>query len=184
MKVVANSFEDPTRAEELVQKAYKERYFNMLKENESRKLTKEQRKLKIKQKYENDWKKECKQILFRLNGVPSKKQLFQLRKNAKKFCNSGFVCYSLNNTKKVIILIEGGNLTTRKMRRVIENRIKWKDEQIECKFLWEGLVKKKLLKRFNCKEFPLESDVKNFLESRGLLYYWNFACYSNINKLN
>lgn len=120
----SNAIQDPTKAEEVVKNAYKERMNRMLKDNESRKLSKEQRRDKIRKKFERSLTKECQVLLVKITNEPTKKQLYKLRKNAKQLYITGFIG-NYEDCDNFMLYAEGSELGINKFKTLITRRIKW-----------------------------------------------------------
>jgi len=131
MKILGDqAIQDPSQVEKIVRKAYQERYLKMIKENEQRKLTKEQRKEKVKRKFERDSKKEVRACLFKIENLSCKKNRFRIDKNCQQLYLTG-VCLmakknNINNLPSMVYA-EGGPLAIKKLKNLLLRRIKWND---------------------------------------------------------
>ncbi len=206
MRVLGSkAIQDPTKAESIVQKAYRERMTKMLKDNESRKLTKQQRNEKIRKKIEKSLAKECQVLLVKLSEFPSKKQLYKIRTNAKQLYLCGFIGGHENNETKMIY-VEGCELAISKFKKLISKRIDWSKEvdneesdsnnnindtennnntntnniskrkiEIKCEILWQGLTKNKVFKRFKPFKAKNENEFRKFLHEKKLECFWGLV---------
>lgn len=211
MRVLGSkAIQDPTKAEEIVQKAYRDRMARMLKDNESRKLSKQQKHEKIRKKFEKSLSKECQILLVRLSEFPSKKQLYKLRTNAKQLFLCGFVG-GHENCKTKMIYVEGCELAISKFKKLITKRINWSIEvakegndefnsekesilvkeiskgdkvktEVKCDILWQGLSKAKIFKRFKPLRAKNENELRKFLHEKKLECFWSLV--KNQNKEN
>ena len=100
----------------------------MVKENEERKLTKEQKADKIKRKFDRDSKKEVRACLFKIQNLTAKKIRFKIDRNSKQLYLTG-VCLMMrkNNPQNLpsLIYVEGGPLAIKKLKNLLLKRIDW-----------------------------------------------------------
>ena len=112
------AIQDPSKIEKEVKKAYEERYQLMMKSNEERKLTKDQKADKIRRKFERDIKKDCKACLFRIDDLSDVKKKFKLDMNAKQLFLTGICIFNNKNSGlglPNLLLVEGGPLAIKKL---------------------------------------------------------------------
>jgi U4/U6 small nuclear ribonucleoprotein PRP3 len=135
MKILGDqAIQDPSQVERLVRKAYEERHAKMLRDNESRKLTKEQRADKIKRKLDRDSKKEVRACLFKVQNISANKIRFKIDRNAQQLYLTGLCLMTKKNNSDNLpnlVYVEGGPLAIKKFKNVMLKRIDWnfKDEK-------------------------------------------------------
>lgn len=135
MKILGDqAIQDPSQVERLVRKAYEERHAKMLRDNESRKLTKEQREDKVKRKLERDSKKEVRACLFKIQNISANKIRFKIDRNAQQLYLTGLCLMTKKNNPDnlpSLLYVEGGPLAIKKIKNVMLKRIDWsfKDEK-------------------------------------------------------
>lgn len=178
IRVLSNkAVSDPTKAEEMVRKAYVERHNKMVLDNEARKLNKKQRSEKNKKKYERDIKKQCKLNLYQIKGELTKKEQFRIKKNARQLYLTG-LHISLNNVH--MLYVEGGPIATNRFHNLLCRRIKWEpinDAIKSCKLVWEGISKSRMFKKWKGIDNKSESEVRHFLADKGLEAFWTESKY-------
>lgn len=175
---------DPSQIEQKVKKAYEERYNKMIKENEKKKLTKEQKREKLRRKFERDSKKECCGCLFVINTLKSNKNRFKIDKNAQQLYLTGTCLMNRNGNTKNYLYVEGGPLAVKKMKILIQRRIKWDETETEkgkedenkmkiddpnhTKIIWEGTLKKRNCEDWKMQEIQTEGDAIQILKQKGM----------------
>lgn len=189
--------QDPTKAMQTVEKAYRDRYAKMIRENDERKLTKKQKADKLRRKFERDIKKECRACLFLIKDFPTKKQLFKINKNAKQLFLTGATIHLVEKRKfPFVVYAEGGPMAMQRFRNLLLNRIKWSEDTAvvedtveenlqekkaiesksnRCSVIWEGTLKKRNLDKWKILESRSENIVRKFLSDRNMQYFWTLA---------
>jgi U4/U6 small nuclear ribonucleoprotein PRP3 len=196
MNILADAaVQDPSQIQKVVKKAYEKRYAKMMKENESRKLTKQQKSEKVKRKWDRDSKKELKACLFKIEDLTDKRNRFKVNWNSEQLYLTGQCLISKKNllTKyPSMIYVEGGALAIKKYKNLLLRRIRWdkskpiEDEEMsdtvnqteykinpKCLLVWEGTIKKRLYDKWRLNTFRSETDAKKKLSEKNLEHYWN-----------
>jgi U4/U6 small nuclear ribonucleoprotein PRP3 len=128
--VTAQAVADPSKVEKEVRRQEIERQKKHIEHNEKRRLTKAQRKEKVKSKFERDTKKETWSALFKIKSLKDPKVYFKIDKNAQQLYLSG-VCLYTEKLKEEgvhypnLIVVEGGKVAVRKYKRLLLRRIQW-----------------------------------------------------------
>ena len=82
-----------------------------------------------------------------------------------------------------LVIVEGGPKGIGAYNRLLMNRINWQDkpqdappfeEPNQCILVWEGQVKtRSFFHSFKTKKIESVDEAKEFLESKGVVQYWN-----------
>lgn len=177
---------DPTALEKRAREAVQERKEAHQQDNESRKLTSEQRYEKFVAKLEREKEKAVFSAVFRVEDFSDNRHKFLVNYNAKKLQLSGMVIF---NEKFNLIVVEGGALAIRKFTRLLIERIKWteaaepreKDGVKEakkdlsgnkCALIWTGQLKASKFMKWTLQDAETEQDAKDILSRNHAENYW------------
>ncbi|KAK4054673.1 U4/U5/U6 small nuclear ribonucleoprotein prp3 [Microbotryomycetes sp. JL221] len=126
MRVLTNeAVNDPTKVEARVKREMIARERGHLKMNQERKLTNEEKKLKIESKYEQDASKGIGVLCFKVKYLTNPSHKFKVKKNAIDNHLTGVICH---NPKFCLIVVEGGQKALKHYRNLMLNRINWTEE--------------------------------------------------------
>ncbi|KAI5958942.1 PRP3 [Candida pseudojiufengensis] len=187
MNVLTNeSIRDPTAVENRVKKEVEERLQKHLKENESRKLTKEQKHEKIWIKQDKDLSRGVYSTVYKINNLNNPSHAFKIDINAKQ--NNLFgIC--LKNPEFNLIIVQGGEKSINHYKKLLMNRIKWneggeEEEQVDsavnktentCKIIWEGQLPDANFQKWSIMYSRNDDEAINVLKKFGLENYWRLA---------
>lgn len=113
---------DPTAVEARVNREIAQRAEDHERDNEARKLTKEQRAEKLKRQQAGDQAKGIKIAVFRIDNLSSGKHRFQIDINAKQNDLRGIV---IMHPDMNLVVIEGGAHSVKNYKKLMLQRIKW-----------------------------------------------------------
>lgn len=114
--------QDPTAVEARVNREIAGRFDKHMEANEDRKLTKEQRHEKLATNQEKDAAKGIHMLIFRINTLANGQHRYKIWKNAEQLALTG-VC--VMHPKASIVVVEGGEHSINKYRKLMMNRIDW-----------------------------------------------------------
>ncbi|RPB09404.1 PRP3-domain-containing protein [Morchella conica CCBAS932] len=194
MRVLGDeAVKDPTAVEARVNREIQERYETHLKMNEERKLTKEQRHEKLHSNQEKDQAMGIRCLVFRIETLANGRHRYKININAEQLALTG-IC--ILNPKFNLVIVEGGSYSISKYRKLMVNRIDWKEslapkegteegEQEEvgevdmeknmCTLVWEGELKQKGFKKFTTERCPTDALAKERLERAKMEFMWTQA---------
>lgn len=194
MRVLGDeAVKDPTAVEARVNREIQERYETHLKMNEERKLTKEQRHEKLHTNQEKDQAMGIRCLVFRIETLANGRHRYKININAEQLALTG-IC--ILNPKFNLVIVEGGSYSISKYRKLMVNRIDWKEslapkegaeegEQEEvgevdmeknmCTLVWEGELKQKGFKKFTTERCPTDALAKERLERAKMEFMWTQA---------
>lgn len=177
---------DPTALEKRAREAVQERKEAHNMDNQSRKLTSEQRYEKFVAKLDREKEKAVFSAVFRVEDFSDNRHKFLVNYNAKKLQLTGMVIF---NDKFSLIVVEGGALAIRKFTRLLMERIKWteaaepreKDGVIEakkdlsgnkCALIWTGQLKASKFMKWTLQDAETDQDAKDILSRNHAENYW------------
>ena len=193
---------DPTAVEARVNREIMERKQKHMQVNEERKLTKEQRHVKIAANREKDAAKGMHLIVFRVNSLANGQHRFKIGKNAEQLGLTG-IC--IMHPTFCLVIAEGGEHSIRHYRKLIVNRIDWtenapsrqivgqpsaprawlqaEDEGGALKDLssnrmaivFEGEVKVRAFKKWGNKVCETDAEVRELLGRYKMENFWSLA---------
>ena len=121
------SFSNPSQIYQKVENSYKEREKRMLEENAKNTLTKEQKKIKFKEKIDKDQEKGLYGYFFKINKIYDIENNNRFNSWMKIFCKkykiSGFLINFFKQNENFAYL-EGGQKALNKIQRRIGNKLK------------------------------------------------------------
>ena len=121
--------------------------------NASRKLTETERRQKKIKKLKEDTSEEVNVAIYRVKDLSHPAKKFKVETNANQLYMTGAVVL---NKEINVVVVEGGPKQQKRFKRLMLNRIKWKDEKPAddsdlketnagqlCALVWEGTTKKR-----------------------------------------
>lgn len=193
MRVLGDeAVKDPTAVEARVNKEIQDRYETHLKMNEERKLTKEQRHEKLHVNQEKDQSMGIHCLVLRIETLANGRHRYKININAEQLALTG-IC--ILNPKFNLVIVEGGSYSITKYRKLMTNRIDWKEslapkegsEEVQeevgevdmernmCTLVWEGELKQKGFKKFTTERCPTDALAKERLERAKMEFMWTQA---------
>lgn len=179
MNVLTNeAIKDPTAVEKRVKQEMQERINKHMAENESRKLTKEERHEKLLTKQEKDLNKGVFTTVYKINKLTNPKHLFKLDISAKEENLYG-IC--LKNPRFNIVIVEGGEKSINQYKKLMMNRIKWTQSPLQgstedlsqnkCELIWEGAIQELNFQKWSIMHSRNDEEALNVLKKFHLEKY-------------
>ncbi|CAD8148974.1 unnamed protein product [Paramecium octaurelia] len=183
---------DPSKAEQEVRRQIQARLDKHIKQNEERKLTKEQRGDKLKLKWQKDAAQEIRVAVFRIDddlssaNLESKKLKFKVDMNAQQVSLQGVCLIAAQNGQQVvpsIVVAEGGPKGIKFYKKLLLNRIKWRGDDLKpgCTLVWEGVSKQHAFNKWKTIEIKSEAEGKRILAEKGVEQFWDLAMNNHQN---
>ncbi|EDK38821.2 hypothetical protein PGUG_02919 [Meyerozyma guilliermondii ATCC 6260] len=187
MNVLTNeAIKDPTAVEMRVRQEVEERFRNHMKDNESRKLTPEQRHEKIHEARSKDMQKGLFAAIFRVDSLQNPQHSFKVDMNAKQL---ELVGMCLRNPKFNLIIVEGGSKAVNFYKKLMLRRIKWtesvqpKDSNEappdlsgnKCTLLWEGQITELQFQKWSVMYSNTDDEALEVLNRFNAENYWREA---------
>lgn len=183
MNVLTNeAIKDPTAVEKRVKQEMQERINKHMAENESRKLTKEERHEKLLTKQEKDLNKGVFTTVYKINKLTNPKHLFKLDISAKEENLCG-IC--LKNPRFNIVIVEGGEKSINQYKKLMMNRIKWTQSPLQgstedlsqnkCELIWEGAIQELNFQKWSIMHSRNDEEALNVLKKFHLEKYWRLV---------
>lgn len=182
---------NPSKADQMVREQEEKRKQAHEAHNESKKLSVEEKRAKKLRKIQEDLSVVGTWVaVYRILNISSQAHRFIITQNAKQLTMTGALIRLQDPAHPTInlVIVEGGPKQQRKFKHLILDRIHWSnDPQVDatnidtptvnnkCLLVWEGQVAKRSFPRFEEKTIKLASDVRKFLEQRGIEHYWDLA---------
>ncbi|KAI1403862.1 PRP3-domain-containing protein [Hypoxylon fuscum] len=193
---------DPTAVEARVNREIADRHSKHIETNEERKLTKEQKHEKLSTNQEKDAAKGLHMLVFKINSLANGQHRYKININADQLALTGLV---IMHPKQNLIIVEGGEWSTKHYKKLILNRINWtenlpsreKDAQNEalkqwlkaeeengdlkdlaqnqCKLIFEGEIKSRAFRKWGSKVCETDSEAREVLSKSKLENFWNLA---------
>ena len=130
------SFSNPSQIYQKVQNSYKERENRMLEENAKNALTKEQKKIKFKEKIDKDQEKGLYGYFFKINKIYDVENNNRFNSWMKIFCKkykiSGFL-FNFFRQNENFAYLEGGQKALNKIQKRIGNKLKIQQNNLKKK---------------------------------------------------
>lgn len=180
------SIANPTEVEVRVKNEVYEREMKHNLMNEERKLSKEEKRKKLDKKKEDDLKKGVFCLVCKVKRLVNPKHEYKVDINAKQYGLVG-ACLTLIDGESLIIA-EGGHKNLKKYKRLLMNRINWKENEhrkcedttVEledlsdncCLNVWEGEIRDLRFMKWTSYKYDSEEDLLNFLNKFGVSNYW------------
>lgn len=117
---------DPTAVEARVNREIAERKQKHEETNEERKLTKEQRHEKLAKQQQEDAAKGIHVRVYKIDSLANGKHRYQISINAEQNALTG-VC--IMHPRMNLVVVEGGEHSIRNYERLMENRIRWQENE-------------------------------------------------------
>jgi U4/U6 small nuclear ribonucleoprotein PRP3 len=182
------SIKNPTEVEMKVRQDIAERKAEHERMNLERKLNKEDKKEKIERKLNEDISKGIYSCVFGIRKLANPKHAYKVDMNAKQHGLNG-VCVSVPSRGSLgLVIIEGGQKSVEKYRRLMMNRIDWTvnerkrgdDENAPlenlannlCELIWEGEIEDFRFRKWSSYKFDDGGRVIEFLMKHGVDNYW------------
>lgn len=182
----AESMRDPTQVEMEVRRAVQERQLTHEQNNHDRKLTKEDRAQKIKDKAERD--KATKGVftaVFRIETLADDQHRYKVNVNARQLHLTGI---TLLNPAFCLVVVEGSPRDVLRYKKLLLRRIQWTEaaplrEEDEgkvlpnlgsnrCTLVWEGQLMDQQFKRWTTESAEDEVSAVDLLRRNGAESYW------------
>ena len=113
---------DPTAVELLVEKQIQQRHDDHITANEERKLTKDERHVKLSTNQEKDAQKALYMCVFKINTLAYGKHRYQIDIHGKQHALTGVTLF---NPELNLVVVEGGGHAVREFKKLMLHRIKW-----------------------------------------------------------
>ena len=126
---------DPTAVEARVGKEIADRAHNHEKQNEERKLTKEEKHEKLAKQQAKDAEMGIQCTVYRIENLANPKHRFKVDKNAKDY---GLTGLTVVHPKFNIVVVEGGAHSIASYRKLMMQRIDWTENTHPNKEVREG----------------------------------------------
>ncbi|KAG4095028.1 pre-mRNA processing factor 3-domain-containing protein [Neocallimastix lanati (nom. inval.)] len=206
MRVLGNeAVLDPTKVEAQVREQMKSRQDAHKKHNEEKKLTKEERREKLKKKLMEDTSKVVQVAVFKVNDLSDGQKRYKVDINAQQLYLTGIVIVC---PTQCMVVVEGGPKGIKQYKKLMLRRIDWSDskkmntdeeqgdegekeegdngtgegetskekKENKCFLVWEGSIKERLFKNgFKFKPCPTEYKVQETLEKFNATHYWELV---------
>ncbi|OEH75791.1 u4 u6 small nuclear protein [Cyclospora cayetanensis] len=119
---------DPSKTEKRVREQMAARLEGHENRNQERKLTKEEKTKKTINKWRLKQQNTCSVAVFRVRSLANKRHLFKVDTNARQFHVTG-VCVIAPPPLWNVVVFEGSHRSIKRLRALMERRIKWKDAE-------------------------------------------------------
>ncbi|CAH2352069.1 U4/U6 small nuclear ribonucleoprotein Prp3p [[Candida] railenensis] len=193
MNVLTNeAIQDPTGIEMKVREEVQERFENHMRENEARKLTKDEVHSKAHKKNLEDLSKGYFTTVYKIEDLSNTKNFYKLDINAKQLELMG-IC--LLNPKFNLIIVQGGLKNINFYKKLLTRRIDWKEyvapksDEVElpddyippdlsnntCKIIWEGQTKDLLFQKWSIMRSQDDNEALQVLNRFNVENYWRQA---------
>ena len=187
------SFSNPSQIYQKVENSYKEREKRMLEENAKNTLTKEQKKIKFKEKIDKDQEKGLYGYFFKINKIYEIENNNRFNSWMKIFCKkykiSGFLINFFKQNENFAYL-EGGQKALNKIQRRIGNKLKIeqnnlrkKEEEKKIKEKNENINEILEIKKVNNND-DINNDYSCILKWKGIIKKKNFYHFQILIKKN
>ena len=188
------SFSNPSQIYQKVENSYKEREKRMLEENAKNTLTKEQKKIKFKEKIDKDQEKGLYGYFFKIDKIYDSENNNRFNSWMKIFCKkykiSGFLINFFKQNENFAYL-EGGQKALNKIQRRIGNKLKIeqnnlrkKEEEKKIKEKNENINEILEIKKVNNNNDDINNDYSCVLKWKGIIKKKNFYHFQILIKKN
>ncbi|GMT18622.1 hypothetical protein PFISCL1PPCAC_9919, partial [Pristionchus fissidentatus] len=183
-----DAIQDPTKMEAHVRKQMMDRQKKHEKENEDRKLTKEEKAAKKTKKLSEDVSLGVHVAVYRIKSLVHPAKKFKVEMNAKQLQMTGAI---LMHKDMNVVVVEGGPKQQKFYKNLMLTRVKWEEEIIgekkaavdkdqpgernKCEMIWEGIVKKRAFRDLRVHTATIEKQAREILEKHGVAHYWDLA---------
>lgn len=193
---------DPTAVEARVNREIAERHQKHVESNEERKLTKEQKHDKLNINQQKDAEKGIHVLVFKIGTLANGQHRYKVGKNAEQLGLTG-IC--VMHPKFNLVIVEGGEWSTNKYKKLMLNRIDWtenvptrdregkkaavhdwliaendngelKDMSLnECKLVFEGEEKARAFRKWGSKVCETDAEARETLARAKMDNFWSLA---------
>lgn len=143
--LTSEAIKDPTAVEQRVREEVRQREIQHYKENEERRLTKEQKHEKLEKKFAKDLDKGIYSKIFIVKQLVHPSHKFKVDKNAEQLKLNGLLLYV---NEFALIIVEGGEKSVNNYGKLMNRRINWQEPFNNvtlagnyCKEVWSGSIK-------------------------------------------
>ncbi|TID30435.1 hypothetical protein CANINC_000946 [Pichia inconspicua] len=180
------SISNPTEVEMRVRNEVYERQLKHEQMNEERRLSKEEKRQKLETKMAEELRKGIYCLVCKVKRLVNPKHVYKVDMNAKQFKLMG-VCLTLIGDKSLII-VEGGHKNIEKYKRLLTNRINWRENEHKkgedisveledlssnyCEIVWEGEIRDFRFMKWSSYKYDNEESLLKFLDKFGIENYW------------
>ncbi|KAM9487837.1 U4/U6 small nuclear ribonucleoprotein Prp3 [Clarias gariepinus] len=181
--------QDPTKVEAHVRAQMAKRQKAHEEANAARKLTAEQRKEKKVKKLKEDLSHGVHIAVYRIRNLHNPAKKFKVEANANQLYLTGTVVLHKDVN---IVVVEGGPKSQKKFKRLMLNRIKWKElsskrddpdnsddegskKHNKCTLVWEGTAMERSFGDMKFKQCPTENMAREHFKKHGAEHYWDLA---------
>jgi U4/U6 small nuclear ribonucleoprotein PRP3 len=181
--LTTQAIKDPTAVEQQVRREVEERKKQHIADNESRKLTKEQRVQKLEQKVERDLQRGYYSAVFLVDKLEHPSHKFKVERNATQ---SRFVGTVLHSPRFALVIVEGTEKNIRHYKKLMLNRINWDESTTvegkeldlsdnKCELIWEGQLKELHFKKWSVYRADSDQVAMDYLSHFRLSNYYKEA---------
>lgn len=169
---------DPTKVEKHVREQMAKRQRKHEQDNLSRKLTDEQKREKKIKKLQEDTSISVKIAIYRIRSLKDAKKKFKIEMNSKQLYMTGA---TILNRDCSMVVVEGGPKSQRKFKRLMMNRINWKEDTLEyddgnhCELVWEGEAATAAFGQMIFKLCATTALAREFFKDHKCEHYWDLA---------
>ncbi|KAI8583222.1 hypothetical protein K450DRAFT_224802 [Umbelopsis ramanniana AG] len=196
------AIQDPTQIEAKVRKEMEERQREHEKANETRKLTKEEKREKTISKLKEDIAQMVHVTVYKVKKIKHPKLRYKVEVNARQLYLTGMV---IATPKCNLVIVEGGPKGIKAYKKLMLRRIDWNDlpiplkadaadtpmqepeeedeEENQCFLVWEGVVKTAAFKKFTWREMESEKMARELLNGFKVEHYWDAAIMADDEEL-
>lgn len=178
--------QDPTKIEAHVREQMQKRQKAHEDENQTRKLTDEQRREKKIRKLKEDTSTGVNVSVYRIKDLSNQSKRFKVETNAKQLFMTG-ICILFRDCN--VVVVEGGPKQQKKYRRLMMHRIKWEEDFVKvtedagadkeqtnsCKLVWEGKMPKRSFGEMKIRPFPMEKPIRELFQKHHCEHFWDLA---------
>ncbi|KAI5457230.1 pre-mRNA processing factor 3-domain-containing protein [Mariannaea sp. PMI_226] len=203
MRVLGDAaVKDPTAVEARVNREIADRHQNHLNTNEERKLTKEQRNEKLATNQQKDADKGIYLLVFKIGSLANGQHRYKIGVNAEQL---GLTGTCIMHPKFNLVVVEGGEWSIKKYRKLMLNRIDWtenshsrdregrpndardwlvaentngelKDMSLnECKLVFEGEQKARAFRKWGSRVCETDAEAREILARFKMDNFWSQA---------
>lgn len=172
MNVLTNeAIKDPTAVEHRVRTEVEQRVQQHIKENNDRKLTKDQKHAKIDAQHQKDKQAGYFSLVYKVDKLVHPQHWFKVDKNAQQMGLCG-VCVVYNDM--AMIYVEGGAKAIKQYRRLMNHRIDWSQQDVtnKCTTIWDGQIKDLKCQKWSVIKIRDEDNLEEVLERFNIGNYW------------
>jgi U4/U6 small nuclear ribonucleoprotein PRP3 len=177
--------QDPTKIEAHVREQMQKRQKAHEDENQTRKLTDEQRREKKIRKLKEDTTTGVNVSVYRIKDLSNQSKRFKVETNAKQLFMTGIVILFRDCN---VVVVEGGPKQQKKYRRLMMHRIKWEEDFVKvteegadkeqpnsAKLVWEGKMPKRSFGEMKIRPFPMEKPIRELFQKHHCEHFWDLA---------